>query len=71
MRKETDASARKRTRRHRSPGSQPPAAPLAAPIPMPTEGSGGGRGTRRRIKCASERGCGVADRLAGGESPEG
>jgi len=46
MRKETDASARKRTRRHRSPGSQPPAAPLAVPIPMPTEGGGGGRGTR-------------------------
>lgn len=71
MRNETAARARKMTRRHRSPGSHPPAPPLADPIPMPMEGTGGERGTRRRIKCASGRGYGVADRLAGDESPEG
>ena len=81
MRKETDASARKRTRHHRSPGTKPPppAPPLAPTVPVPIRADCADAGAEE----VEERGVGLrerhreavawrrsADRIAGGESPE-
>jgi hypothetical protein len=76
-RKETDASTGKTARRHRSPGIQLPAPPLAPPIPVPVvtdragegAGVGGSDGTRsharQRSGMAPQRG---SIRVADGEA---